>query len=342
MQGRPRSSNYEARNPYGSPKVEAKSLLSSISSISSISSSERFGRLYVPAQERAQHAIAEEEILRVEDVFNVQVEHITVETHDHALLDTVQITPRLPGEEVDYCVIKFNGNGGFYQDMFQQMAEDAVRLQSIIVGFNYRNVNLSEKAPLQFIDLQTDGIAQLNRVLDLRIPANHITLDGVSLGGSVATSTAAFAHGFQNQVYLFNDRSFSTLTKAAVGILAPHSNLGGGILTASVAPANALTGWSKDVAADYNTVPAKFKSYMYIEPTDASADGVIAHQASLHVGVEPYENARGINTAHPVLHQGLFGHNANRTDLRSTTNPKLTGRDIADELVLRHRKQNSI
>lgn len=77
---------------------------------------------------------------------------------------------------------------------------------------------------------------------------------------------------------------------------------------------------------------------MFIEPGDNSADGVIGHKASLHVGVEPFELANRINTSKPVVSHGLFGHNVHRLHLASAADVNVNGQDIADELVLRHRR----
>ena len=69
--------------------------------------------------------------------------------------------------------------------------------------------------PESFQDLVTDGIAQVQRVLDLGANPKNITLDGLSLGGGVADLLVAYHfHQLGKQVYLWNDRSFATPFKS--------------------------------------------------------------------------------------------------------------------------------
>jgi len=118
-------------------------------------------------------------------------------------------------------IIKFNGNGGQYQDLLSQYGRDAQRLGKTVIGFNYRGVGNSQKTPDTFQDLITDGIAQVQRLLDNGANPEHILLDGHSLGGGIATMVVEHFHKKGHHIYLWNDRSFASISKAAAGIIAP-------------------------------------------------------------------------------------------------------------------------
>ncbi|ARM35168.1 alpha/beta hydrolase [Legionella longbeachae] len=335
---------YEAPNPYNNEGSFFSFLTSS-----SVSSSHKIGKLVVPAQSREPKTIGEMTLNQFAHTNGLVIQGGYVGTHDSAVLDTIELKPKTESNSSlgnQHFIIKFNGNGMFYQDVLHDFAYDANKLNVTIIGFNYRGVGNSKKTPETFQDLVTDGIAQVQRLLDSGIDSKKITLDGLSLGGGVATMVASHFHKIGKPVYLWNDRSFASISKAAAGVIAPEiDNIFGETLSTSfeytswslMKPA----GWDVNVAKAYNEIADEYKNHMYVAKKSALScgDGVIAHRASLHEGVKQDEKKRGISTAHKVYAQNGFfggGHNMSRSDLVSAENTSLTGQDQFENFIRNH------
>lgn len=334
---------YEAPNPYPTRSF--------FSIFSSVFSSKSIGKLVLPAQWREPTTLSTETLEGFAQSNELVIQGGYIGTYDGAVLDSIEIKPQVeiskPQSE-QYYIVKFNGNGMQYQDALNNFAYDARRLNVSVIGFNYRGVGNSMKTPDTFQDLVTDGIAQVQRLLDSGVESKKITLDGLSLGGGVATMVAAHFHKIGKPVYLWNDRSFATISKAAAGMVAPESdgifgNACGTSLETSSWSLMAPAGWDADVAQAYNSIPAGYKGHMYVaKQSDKSyGDGVIAHRASLHKGVKQYENAQGIETGHKVYAQSRMfggGHNMQRTDLVSAENQRFSGQHVFETFVRGHRR----
>ena len=340
--------NYEAPNPYPEPTTSS---FSSLSSLSSVSTSESIGKLVLPAQWRRPKETDTNNLNLLASSYALAIDGGFIATHDQAVLDTIEFKPNSESTKPlseQNVIIKFNGNNMQYQDVLFQCASDAYKLNSTVVGFNYRGVGDSTKAPKTFQDLITDGIAQVQRLLDQGVDSKNITLDGISLGGGVATMVASHFHKIGKPVYLWNDRSFASLSKAAAGMIAPEMpGLFGDIVGSSVQSTSwsvmKPAGWEVNVAAAYDSIPDEYKGYMVVAKLSkkSKGDGVIAHKSSLHRGVKGKEKKRKHRTGHKVLAQSrLFngGHNMPREDLISKKDPSKTGQDIFETFVLCHRR----
>lgn len=334
---------------YQAPKP-GKQKSSFFSSLSSFSSSKSIGRVVLPAQNRIAGSIDQTTYLDIADSYGLVINTGIVGTHDNAMLDTIEIKPAeeaLKPLEDQYYIVKYNGNGMHYQDRIQEFVRDANNLESNIIGFNYRGVGNSVKQPETVQDLITDGIAQVQRLLDAGVDSRKITLDGISLGGGIATMVAHYFHQQGKTVYLWNDRSFASLSKAAAGIFAPKSKgissaFATSSLQASAACVMIPAGWEVDVAKAYNDIPREYKSHMYVakQSAQSNGDGVIADLASLHKGVKPFEQEKGFNSGHKMLAKvGNFGgHNLPKAKLQSKEYPGLNGQDLFDQFIRSHRK----
>gem|GEM_PF-7116006 len=331
---------YQANNPY---PVATSFLSRFFAAFSASSHSSSVGKLILQAQLRKAHKVTQNYFQKLTN----QNKQITVDngfvlTHDGASLETVELTPTLNkqlSEQQKYYVIKFNGNGGMIHDLLEySYLQEATKLNASIVAFDYRGVNHSEKSPTCFQDLVTDGIAQVQRLLDKEVDAEKITLDGISLGAAVATLVASHFHKSGLKVSLINDRSFGMLTSAAAGMFAP--NIVGfigdslhGSSQSSLWSVMKPSGWEANIIKAYESIPSEYKCYIYVTPK-APGDGVIAHRASLHEGVITNETKTGELTGNAVMTSRDAGHNQPRARLISVANPELTAENICENFVV--------
>lgn len=322
---------YEAPNPY---PVKTSWFGSLFSSSTSSLSSPSLGKLILPAQ---QYRILDEEKLESKEV---DVSRGEIQTHDGATLRTVILTPHAEAKKEEHgkkYIIKFNGNGGLYQYRMQEFADEAEKLSVSVVGFNYRNVSGSTIEPKEFQDLVTDGIAEVQRLLDQGVASENILLDGHSLGGAVATKTAEHFHKTRKPLYLINDRSFATLPKAAAGIISSES-----IETSSafsLAGVMAPAGWGCDAASAYEMIPPKYKLYLTVVPEKEKSvgDGVISSKSSLHSTVAPHEAKK---TGYLFYSGKHAGHNMPRAGLFSKDDPRITAQQVCENFVNRAFKKS--
>lgn len=84
-------------------------------------------------------------------------------THDGAELDTLEIIPKnqdTTSKDRKY-IINFVGNSMAFEQIIDEMQEDAKELNRVVIGFNLRGVSKSTGQATSKDDLVTDGIAQV-------------------------------------------------------------------------------------------------------------------------------------------------------------------------------------
>jgi pimeloyl-ACP methyl ester carboxylesterase len=163
---------------------------------------------------------------------NVNVKWINVKT-DHANIDTVELSPKekketgTEGQETNAdntaqqsrpYIIRFLGGATRYRDHIDEAMQEVREHDCHIVLFDYRGVGLSTGKLRSQWDLVKDGIRQVQRLIEAKVPvpAAAIVLDGHDLGGAVATLVAKYFHDRGVYVKVFNDRSFSSRTNLRV------------------------------------------------------------------------------------------------------------------------------
>lgn len=334
---------YQAPNPYPQKNV----FLSSLDTIFSSTHSTSIGKLVLPAQWREPENLSTKMLDNISLKYDLSIDAGYIGTYDGATIDTIQLTPiseqDKPIQEQRY-IIKCNGNGMQYTDALDNYAYDAEKLKETVIAYNYRGVGNSKKTPETFRDLVTDGIAQVQRLLALGVDSKKITVDGLSLGGGVAILVAYHFHQLGQPIYLWNDRSFASLSKAAAGMLAPTlpGLLGDTCNTSFESTSWSVmkpSGWDEDVATAYKAIPNEYKGYVVVAKKSelSNGDGVISHPASLHKGVREYEKQTQSETGHKVLAQyKLFGgHNLPRNMLISKDNTNETSQDLFERFEMR-------
>ncbi len=238
---------------------------------------------------------------------NQQYEKHQVITYDKAQLDTLEIKYVPNNEEIatkdQMYIINLVGNGMCYEDIIDEMSEDANVLKANVVGFNFRNVKQSTGQPKSAKDLVTDGIAQVQRLLDKGVSSKNITLKGHSLGAGIASLVAQHFHQIGQPIKVFNGRSFSSITNFLVGyirlardqkgkVLKGHNDSMKGIILGWLAKpfiklALALVKWEINAGSAFKSIPKEYRAYIVVRSNrerrvDRCDDGVISHYASIH------------------------------------------------------------
>jgi pimeloyl-ACP methyl ester carboxylesterase len=346
--GRKNMFNYQAPNPYPKGLPWHQRLLNVLMP-EFISNT--IGKLASFWQDRKDFKISESEIQRIMQNRHVTLTQGVVKTYDGAILDTLQIVPHTTAKvaiDEQYVIIKFNGNNQIYEDTIDHCAKDAQALRTAIISFNYRGTGNSVKGAKKLRHLVTDGIAQVQRLIDLGVDPKKITLDGISLGAAVATLVAAYYHQRQIRISLWNDRSLASISKAALGMFFPE-DIEGLTVGLALVPCRSSTSrilnsvghWEDNIAKAYMTIADGYKAYLVVAKRNSQqhsqGDGVIYHKASLHYAVKDQEKNHGVRTGNKVYSFRLHGHNLAREALISKDNPNKTAQDLYRDFILRNR-----
>lgn len=327
---------YVAPNPYNETGFFAmlKKLLSSFNPSNESPSSEKIGTLILPAHTLAPRDTTEREYKELEKEFDVTVNKGVVVTHDGANLETVEINPNTKSQNQRY-IIKFNGNYMQIADRLDDFSKEANNLDATIIAFNYRGVGLSDSVAKSIKQLKTDGIAQVQRLLDHGIPAKNIILDGLSLGGAIATLVTKHLHDHKQKVNLFNDRSLANITDTAIDILKGKSETLASTAKPFVSSTLYISNWEAEAAIAYKQIPVENKAYMFVEKfnekNQTGGDGVIPHTASLHKGVKG-NSTQGENHKMTTTTKNK-GHVVPRSWLADKKHPEKSGDDVFAEFV---------
>lgn len=217
----------------------------------------------------------------------------TVVTFDAACLDTLEIRHQAQQElepQHQTFIINFNCNFKAYEQSLVEMQENARDLQTNVIGFNYRNVGRSQGQVKFMCHLIIDGIAQVQRLLDQGISPENITLNGLSIGGGIATCVAWYFHQQGIKLNLFNDRSFASSLQLVLSHV-EHLPVLGGILSFLCTLIICNSAWYACIAELFQEIPEPFRDYMLVRTPKAKRtlqsedDLSIPHESSLHLGL---------------------------------------------------------
>lgn len=242
-----------------------------------------------------------------------------VYTHDGQRLATAEFAPETFEQDThakdQKYLVMFNGNGADFAAYYPQMAELAAQKNMGVVSSNPRGGPGSrffydrQQCATSKDQLVVDAIAQVQRLLDKGILPEHIMLKGHSLGGAIATLTAAHFHKLSKPVRLFNSRSFSTVTNVVVGFIRtgfqPKKNservilkLFGWALKPIVSLILHLANWELDAASAYRSIPERYRNLVCvhhpkklrqddsIDQEDYVDDEIISSYASLYAAMK--------------------------------------------------------
>jgi pimeloyl-ACP methyl ester carboxylesterase len=251
----------------------------------------------------------------------------------------------LPPEKHRYVIFS-GGHGTTYRDYLPLMEKLAHTQDASVytIGFDYSSFGLSGRIindqihhlPMLSQDIAIEELsAQVQRLLDKGIDPSKITLYGHSLGGAIATLTAARFPGIK----LYNDRSFSSISAVLKGWLLPGNpdyppnTVKGRIVyalkTGCISPVIAvgsvilkLVNWNCNAGAAFAKIEAERREYTVIRHKLSQADWtatahindeVIPYYASIHripelkAARSATKATRGVPRSHKFFHNPTDG-----------------------------------
>ena len=194
--------------------------------------------------------------------------------------------------EKNQYVIYSGGNAesvldtGVYDNSFYAINEE---LKTFLIKYDYPGVGNSPGYPSSYLDLVDGAEKVINKLLNKGIKPEQIILHGLSLGGAI--SLYAYKRMLDKGVTLggvFNDRSFSTLSDAALGMLGVSlydsniiSKLFYIILKPIVKALLWLCMWEMNPYKIYNELDSDKKDFIAVANYNNYSDGIIHHGASM-------------------------------------------------------------
>jgi hypothetical protein len=170
-------------------------------------------------------------------------------------------------------------------------------------------------------------------------------LDGISLGGAIATLVAFYFYQKGQNLFLFNDRSFSDISRVATGIICNNSSECAQTSFESTAfSLLKLSAWNIDAGTAYRRLSRSHTAHMYVDKVsseypDNVGDQVIPHEASLHEAVKNVESGYKM-----LVNRNFFtnGHNAPRKNLMlADAKQEINGQTVFRDFVNTKRTRTS-
>ncbi len=312
--------SYKAPDPYSPPRQRQRRVFSTILAKMFLPA---LTKKPIPLQETVQQNYAE-----LSQQYDVYITTGEVVTYDGATLTTIEISPSNP---IGF-IIKFKGQKGFFESTVEEAVRDAVSSNTTIICFNYRGVGHSTKAPDTFQDLITDGISQVQRLLDQDVKGEQILLDGESFGGAIATFVAFHFHKKNIPVYLFNSRSFAKLSEIA--IKTKFSRLPAG-LQSPLERLIAHLGWEANSGEVFSQLPQSHTHFMFLAPQsqEYNGDSIIPNECSLFhhlITLKTHDQTNKL-ISYSQMHinkEDGPGHSAPREKLFMCSDPDRSGQDV--------------
>jgi len=198
----------------------------------------------------------------------------------------------------DQYVIYIGGNGesgtkdylGVYNQDFYLNDEN---IKTHLIKFNLPGVFLSPGAPNCYNDLVDASERVVEKLLAKGIRSDQIILHGLSLGGAISLYT--YKKMLDKGITLggiFNDRSFSTLSDAVLGMIGISlyesniiSKLFYIILKPLVKAILWLCMWEMEPYSIYKEIENSRKDFIAVENNEKFRDGIIHHGASMYTAI---------------------------------------------------------
>lgn len=225
---------------------------------------------------------------------SIKLDFYSLEIPNNAILDSVEVSTeqekQKPFSERKY-IIACMARDQNYINWIKDFNKSANQIGCTVIGFNYRGIDYSRGMVWTQDNMVDDTLAQVQRLLDLGVKPENIGIEGMCLGGAVATLAAAQLHDKGIKVKLYNERSFRSLPRLVVGYIIPGANSNpwnplnwfryalAAVAYALITPLMWIVGWHMDAASAWDRIPVEDKDYSvvrrYKESTLVQDDGVI-------------------------------------------------------------------
>ena len=224
------------------------------------------------------------------------MDFFSLQTADDAVLDSIEFScteeykkPMSQRKFVIMCL----ANGQNYIDWIKDYHFTAKEIGCTVIGFNYRGIDYSQGMIWTEDNMISDAMAQVRRLVSLGANPANIGIEGMCLGGTIATLTCALAHDRQLKVKLFNERGYRSIPRALAGVFLPRvgSSLWNPInwlryLLAAIVyvvstPFIGLAGWYMDAGSRWDRIPSTDKGYAVVrnfndsDPNAPKEDGIV-------------------------------------------------------------------
>lgn len=225
------------------------------------------------------------------------IEFFTLKTPDGSELDSAQVIGEdeetKPMNERKFIITCIARDQNFI-NWIKDLNYTAKNLGATAIGFNYRGVDYSRGLVWTNSNLIADVLAQVERLINLGADPQNICLDGMCLGGAIATIAAAKLHDKGMKVKLNNERSFTSIPRLVFGFIAPELQKANwwspltygrfmlaGIVYIVFTPLIWLAGWHVDAEKAWNRIPAQDKIYSVVRDRENKVyDGIVNDQFS--------------------------------------------------------------
>lgn len=203
----------------------------------------------------------------------------SLETYDNAVLDSLAFSSvkeeKKPMAQRKF-IINCLANGQNYINWIKDFNATSKELECTVIGFNYRGIDYSKGLIWTENNMVDDVLAQVRFLLDQGVKPEHIGLDGMCVGGAVATLAVARAQKEGIHIGLYNERSFRSIPRVLAGSVLPGVKrslwnpltwlqyLLGAVVYAVTTPIIWISGWHMDVAHAWNQIPAHRKNYSVV------------------------------------------------------------------------------
>jgi effector protein SdbA len=200
----------------------------------------------------------------------------SLETYDNAVLDSVSLSSEneesKPMHERKF-IITCLANGQNYMRWMKDFSYSSKQIGCTVIGFNYRGIDFSRGLVWTEKNMIDDALAQVRMLLAQGAKPENIGLEGMCLGGAVATLAVAQLHDENIKVKLYNERSFRSIARALAGVIFPgvKSNpfnplnwlryVLGGLIYLVVTPFIMISCWHMDVGSRWDAIPEEDKNY---------------------------------------------------------------------------------
>lgn len=155
-----------------------------------------------PVEDTAKYLIKNVAAYNSDELTN---ERSIVMSHDGAALDTWSIShlsqENLPTQTQKY-IIYFIDVQHTYGQYIDQMQADAAELQSNVIAFNFR-----KNGHIEIKDYLTDGVSQVQRLINQGVSPKNITLKAYSFSGILAVLVTQYFQDSHKPIKLLCDRS---------------------------------------------------------------------------------------------------------------------------------------